>query len=78
MTPPIQNDEIKLGRVGHYSYQNVCQTAMVVFVDVGAEKVNVAGYSHTGDGFRREAVLVGPVEGDDAEFHLNAACPWNR
>lgn len=78
-------DEIKLGRVGHYSWQNACQTASICYVhepDPNSVnqpmKVNLAGYSHTGDQFRREEVKVGPIEGDEAEFHFNRDCPWNR
>lgn len=71
-------EEIKLGRVGHYSYQNVCQTATVCWVAPDSDFVNVAGYSHTGDGFRREAVPVGPDDNPEGEFHLNRECPWNR
>ena len=76
MTP----DEIKLGRVGHYSYQNVCQTASIVFVidrpnDLVQLRVNVAGWTHDGDAFRRSDVPVGPIEGDQEEFHLNRDCP---
>lgn len=68
---------MKLNTSGHYSYQNVCQAAWVVFVDV-TDKVNVAGFNHQGDWFRRENVPVGPIDGEEGEFHTSEACPWNR
>lgn len=75
----------KLGEPGHYSYQQVCQAAWVVYVHDDGKvnlhddgKVNLAGFSHTGDGIRREEVKVGPIDGDDAEFHIAAECPWSR
>ena len=78
----VEEDQIKLGRVGHYSYQQVCQTASICYVHPSFEgkprAVNVAGYNHAGDPFRRESVDFGPTEGENAEFHLNADCPWSR
>lgn len=70
------NDEIKLGRVGHYSYQEVCQVALIVYVD--GDLVNVAGWNHAGDNFRREEVPVGISDATTGEFHLNRDCPWHR
>ena len=77
-------DEIKLGRVGHYSYQQVCQTALITDVlpdafDTATGKlptrVNVAGWSHDGDAFSRRGVAFGVSPGSEAEFHLNRDCP---
>jgi hypothetical protein len=73
----METDEIKLGRVGHYSYQQSCQTASIVYVHPD-NTINVAGWTHEGDTFRREQVPVGPNESDSHEFHLNRACPWGR
>jgi len=73
------NDEIKLGRVGHYQTKAGCQTVLITFVEqpsfdkaTGAENpavVNVAGWSSEGDAFARRGVVVGE------EFHLNRDCP---
>jgi hypothetical protein len=72
------NDEVKLGRVGHYSYQSVCQTALITYVH-DENTVNVGGWNHAGDTFRRELVAFGHSEDlDTAEFHLNRECPWQR
>lgn len=82
------SDEIKLGRVGHYSFQQTCQTASISKVldeafdpATGASRgifVNVAGFSHDGDPFSRRMVPVGPVEGDNGEWHFNKDCPWAK
>ncbi len=88
-TPPLaaEGQEVKLGRVGHYSYQSVCQTALIVKVyppaydseTGGVLKVNVAGWDGEGDGFARRGVPVGhTAESPEGEFHLNRECPWNR
>ena len=83
----MDKNEVKLGRVGHYSYQEVCQEATIVHVyppsydsDTGEAtiKVNVAGHTQDGDAFSRRNVTVGPNDGPDAEFHLNRDCPWER
>ena len=68
---------VHLGDPGHYSYQQVCQATWVVYVHEDG-RVNLAGYSHAGDGIRREEVAVGLTEGDAAEFHTAAECPWGR
>lgn len=83
------NDEIKLGRVGHYSFQKVCQTASIVLVGdpsfdpgTGNEEpllVNVAGWTHQGDPFSRRDVPVGnSADSASGEFHLNRDCPWSK
>lgn len=77
-TPAPLYEGIKLGRVGHYSYQESCQTASICYVDDKAGTVNVAGWTHQGDVFKRELVTVGPNESPEAEFHLNRDCPWQR
>lgn len=80
-------DEIKLGRVGHYSYQEVCQTASICFVSApafdsetgeGTVSVNVAGWDHEGNAFSRRGVPVGHTEDPAAEFHFNRDCPWSK
>lgn len=78
-------DEIKLGRIGHYSYQNVCQQAEIVHVHAkqfstteGGELprlVNVHGHDQEGDCFSRRGVPFGHIDGPEAEFHLNRDCP---
>ena len=85
----VEGSEVKLGRVGHYSYQEVCQTALITKVyppaydsesgDIPQIKVNVAGWTGDGDAFSRRGVTVG-VSPDNAEgeFHFNRECPWNR
>lgn len=78
--------EIKLGRVGHYSYQEVCQEATIVHVNPPAFDsdggysitVTITGHDQDGDEFVRKGVKVGVIEGPDAEFHLNRDCPWER
>lgn len=87
-TTSPQDAEIKLGRVGHYSYQEVCQTAMIVKVhakaydtDAGGElprQVNVAGWDHEGNEFSRRGVPFGHTDSPEGEFHLNRDCPWER
>lgn len=82
------DDEIKLGRVGHYSYQEVCQTAIITHVNpkqfdsnAGGELprlVNVAGWDQAGNAFSRRGVPFGHQEGPEAEFHLNRECPWAK
>lgn len=84
----MMDDEIKLGRVGHYSYQNVCQTALIVQVHAkqfstteGGELpriVNVAGWDHEGNEFSRRGVPFGHTDDPEAEFHLNRDCPDQR
>lgn len=83
----MSDDEIKLGRVGHYSYQEVCQEASIVAVlpkafdsDSGElpRQVNVHGHTSEGDCFSRHGVLYGLHDGPDAEFHLNRECPFDR
>ena len=83
----MSEDEIKLGRVGHYSYQQVCQTGLITDVHPEAfdtatgklpVKVNVAGWTKDGDPFSRRGVVFGVNEGDEGEFHLNRDCPWTR
>lgn len=81
-------DDIKLGRIGHYSYQQVCQHARVVFVlpdafdsEVGDKlptKVTIAGEDHDGNHFSRRGVPVGVFSGPEAEFHLNMECPFGK
>ena len=89
MTDETQDNEIKLGRVGHYSYQDVCQEATIVKVhpksfdsDAGGElprQVNVHGHSGEGDCFTRRGVTFGHSESSpEGEFHLNRDCPWSR
>lgn len=81
------DDEIKLGRVGHYSYQEVCQEATIVAVlpkvfdsDTGEQPrlVNVHGHTIDGDCFARTGVPFGVTDGPEAEFHLNRECPFGR
>jgi hypothetical protein len=82
------DDEVKLGRVGHYSYQEVCQEASITHVypkqfdsDIGGELprlVNVHGHSQEGDCFTRRGVPFGHTESPEGEFHLNRDCPWER
>lgn len=81
------NDEIKLGRVGHYSIREVCQTALITDVlpeafdsETGKlpQRVNVAGWSKDGDAFSRRGVLFGVSQADEGEFHLNRDCPEHR
>ena len=80
-------DEVKLGRVGHYSYQEVCQEATIVHVfpptydsntGEATVKVNVHGHIQDGDCFARMHVNYGHKDGPDAEFHLNRDCPWGK
>jgi hypothetical protein len=71
------NEEIKIGRAGHYSFQTTCQEATVVFVNEDG-LVTIRGHDHTGDPFSRIDVAVqGPIEGQ-ATFHLTRQCPWGR
>lgn len=83
------DDEIKLGRVGHYSYREVCQAAEIVKVhpkqfdsDVGGELprlVNVHGHDQEGGCFSRRGVPFGHTENaPEGEFHLNRDCPFER
>lgn len=83
------SDEIKLGRVGHYSIDETCWTAMIVnvlpkaFDTVTGElppRINVAGWDHEGNAFSRRGVEIGPVDHDVREgvFHLNRDCPQER
>lgn len=82
------DDEIKLGRVGHYSYQDVCQEASIVHVhpkqfdtNAGGELprlVNVHGHSQDGDCFSRRGVVFGHNDDPREEFHLNRDCPFER
>jgi hypothetical protein len=74
-------DEIKLGRVGHYTVADeVCQEASIVHVypptfdsDGGATvQVNIHGHTPDGDCFSRRHVTFG------GEFHLNRDCPWEH
>jgi hypothetical protein len=79
-------DAIKLGRIGHYSYQQACQTAMVVRVREDG-RVNLVAWDQTGDTRSHGRVDVAPpdvgknlesiVDGK-ATFHLNRQCPWGR
>lgn len=74
-----QLEEIKLGRVGHYSYQSTCQTAIVASV-VGQRPlaVNLLVVDSDGDSEKRKGVVVSGPQDGQATFHLNRDCPWGR
>lgn len=72
------SEAVKLGRVGHYSYQQSCQRASICFVNADGT-VNVDGATHEGDHFSRRNVPVGASpESPHEEFHFNRECPWER
>lgn len=76
------NDEVKLGRVGHYAVAGACQEARICYVHEKEEaqpfRVNVAGDSHEGDHFARRSVPVGVFGALTEEFHFNRDCPNQR
>ena len=84
----MSDDEIKLGRVGHYSTSDQeCHEATIVAVlprafdsDSGElpRVVNIHGHTSEGESVTRTGVRVGPFGGPDPEFHLNRSCPWGR
>ena len=100
-------EDIKLGRRGHYftpngpatedpaAFGGSCQVADIVKVnsdDVTAPiTVNLAGWQHDGEPFKREAVqIVGDVDAfepdltgrlavtEGASWHFARACPFQR
>lgn len=83
--------EIVLGRVGHYHVPagdsaGSCQTAIVAFVHDNGEgapslhlAVNVAGFEHDGEPFRRlDVPVAAPSSQPSASFHLTRDCPYGR
>lgn len=70
------NSEIVLGRIGHYSYQSTCQTAIVV--RAGSPRLNLTVFQQDGQTEGRTSVLCGRPRDGEATFHLNRDCPWGR
>lgn len=79
------DDEIKLGRVGHYWDGTTCMEASICHVhakafdsEAGGElprQVNVHGHDDQGNCFSRRGVPFGHTASLEPEFHLNRVCP---
>lgn len=81
------DDEIKIGRVGHYraSETQGCWHASIVKVhpkqfdsDAGGElprQINLAGFDPDGNAYSRRGIAFGA---DEPGFHLNRDCPDQR
>jgi hypothetical protein len=69
--------ELVLGRIGHYSYAETCQTALVVKVQPD-NSVNVVAFDSDGDARPHLSVPTGGVNQGTETFHLTRECPWGR
>lgn len=75
--PEAPASEIKLTRLGHYSYQQSCQAAIIVRVRPDG-LVNLVVWDGSGDQQKHGRVPVRPVTEITATFHLSRECPWGR
>jgi hypothetical protein len=74
--------EIVLGRIGHYTYESTCQTAIVTqvvaYTDGRTSLVNLGVWTHGGQQEPRTSVPAGPPARAGESFHLTRDCPWGR